>query len=491
MSTDIKSIKRKMLIKYPFFGSIVANVNYEKSDVVPTAATDGKKIYYNESFLDSLSSDEQIFIFAHEICHIAFNHILRSDGKDPYLWNLSTDAVINAFLKKDGLKVIEGGVEIENAINYDAEELYEKMLKEQEKKKTSQNAQENVSKQQSRSGSGEMRNKQQDKNDSIEDSYSELENENNNFSDSNDNDNALNKKDNKESSDFDSKKNDVGHDTHSMWEDAIKEQKEKQSNKKDDLLDKMFNNSDNENDYESEMEKQQKENIELGERDAFQKNAEEKKKELNKLKRSLTQESISVGKLTNSIKREVSDIGNAKKLLDWRYLLKEAVKYDVDWSYKNATIEDGVITPNLEELPMPETEILLDTSGSISEKLLKNFLRECKNILKYSKLKVGCVDSQFYGFTEIRNEEDIDKMEFIGGGGNDFEVVVQSFSKRVENKIFFTDGYAMMPNTPLDVIWVVFGEDKINPKGGKVIYIDQAELNKLYSYEYDESEKVR
>ena len=29
MNFDIESIKRKMLIKYPFFGSIVANVEYK------------------------------------------------------------------------------------------------------------------------------------------------------------------------------------------------------------------------------------------------------------------------------------------------------------------------------------------------------------------------------------------------------------------------------------------------------------------------------
>ena len=45
-------------------------------------------------------TDEQIFVFAHEVCHIAFDHILRSEGKVSSIWNISTDAVINAFLKK-------------------------------------------------------------------------------------------------------------------------------------------------------------------------------------------------------------------------------------------------------------------------------------------------------------------------------------------------------------------------------------------------------
>ena len=140
---------------------------------------------------------------------------------------------------------------------------------------------------------------------------------------------------------------------------------------------------------------------------------------------------------------------------------------------------------------MPETEIVLDTSGSINETLLKNFLRECKNILQHSRLKVGCFDTKFYGFHEIRTEEDIENMRFEGGGGTNFDVAVGAFSRRVENKIIFTDGYAYMPDMPLDAIWIVFGGIQINPKGGKVIQIDDEQLDRLYSYQHDSSYKGR
>ena len=76
---------------------------------------------------------------------------------------------------------------------------------------------------------------------------------------------------------------------------------------------------------------------------------------------------MGAGTTTNEDKRNITDIGRMKPLLDWRYLLREATKYEVDWSYSNATIENSVVSPHLEEQPMPETEILLDTSGSIDE----------------------------------------------------------------------------------------------------------------------------
>lgn len=410
MKSDIEVLKRKMLVKYPFFGSVVTNVDYKESKDIIAAATDGKIIYYNPDFLNELNISEQIFIFAHEVCHIAFNHILRSENKDNDLWNIATDAVINQFLKRDGLTMVQGGVDIKEAINYDVETLYEKLLQ------------------------------------------------------------------NKQSLESDKSKQDVGHDSHELWEQAVKKYKEENVNEKKD---------------KTGLEKKQEELEKTGEKDAFKKNLEEKKKQLEGLKEEILKQSLQSGTLANGDVRSISDIGTSKPIIDWRYALREAIKYDVDWSYKNAIIEDDIIKANLEEQPIPETEIVLDTSDSINNKLLRGFLRECKNILKQSRLKVGCFDTKFYGFHEIKTLNDIDNMILEGGGGTNFEVAVNAFTRRVENKIIFTDGYASMPNTSIDVIWIVFGNKKINPNSGKVIYIDNDTLNKMCSYEVKIKKRTR
>ena len=410
---NIDSIKRRLLVKYPFFGSVVANSNFIAEPAIETAGTDGTTIYYNPNFIESITNEEQTFVFAHEICHIAFNHIFRSEGKDKELWNIATDSIINAFLKQDGLPMVEGGVDIPDAINYDAEEMYKKLLEEK---------------------------KQQ-------------------------------------------KQQDVGHDTHSMWDNAIKKKRQEQQSQSQQLDEKQ----------NEEQEKKRNEEIkkltELGEKEAFKQNKIARKKQLEELREALASKSHGHGSITNSERRNITDIGMSEPLIDWRRLLKEAVKYDVDWSYQNAGIEDGVVTAYLEEMPRPETEIVLDTSGSIDETLLRNFLRECKNILQTSKVKVGCFDTQFYGFTEIKDVSDIDNLEFYGGGGTNFDAAVNAFTRRVENKIIFTDGDADMPSTPIDAIWIVFGGIKINPVGGKVIHIDEKQLDRLSSYEMNKESK--
>ena len=478
MKYDIAALKRKMLVKYPFFGSVVASVGYKENKDIQTVGTDGETIYYNPEYLEGLSVEEQTFIFAHEVCHIAFNHILRSEGKNPELWSIATDGVINQFLKRDGLKIAPGVVDMAEAINYDAEQLYEKLLQEKQQRQQ-QSGQGN---QQQNSGGSQGGNNQQqpqsqqDNGETQNQEQSQSQQQGNSGSGGSQDPKKQSQeqsggKSEEDSQKEDKSKQDVGHDTHSMWAQAVKKHKEQQEKTK--------------------LEKKQEELESMGEKDAFKKNLEDKKKQLEELKEVISKQASQAGTSTNRDIRTVNDIGTAKPIIDWRYVLREAIKYDVDWSYKNATLEDGVVSANLEEQPMPETEIVLDTSGSINEVLLKNFLRECKNILQHTKLKVGCFDTEFYGFHEIRTEEDIEKMRFEGGGGTDFDVAVGAFSRQVENKIIFTDGEASMPDMPLDAIWIVFGGEKINPKGGKVIHIDNEQLERLYNYQMTNETKGR
>ncbi len=471
---NIESIKRRLLVKYPHFGSIVANSNFIIEPSVRKVDTDGKNIYYNPNFIKSITDEEQIFVFAHQICHIAFNHILRSEGKDKEIWNIATDSVVNALLKQDGLSIVEGEVDIPEAINYDAEEMYNKLLSKKHMQQQSIKQDDNNQNKQCSSES------------------------------------SLNLEQDKMNIEKQGESRDIKNDIHSMWDKAIEKEHQEKQLKPDlknsiykhkdkqslfDKLRKIFskkkcsrkndNNTIKKSKQDQENEKNEiiKKLVDLGEKEGFNQNKIERKKQLEELKKTLINQSHGYGNDTNSEIRNITDIGTSKPLIDWRKLLREAAKYDVDWSYQNGEIEDGVVTAYLEEIPKSETEIVLDTSGSIDEILLRNFLRECKNILQTSKIKVGCFDTEFYGFTEIKDASDIDNLQFYGGGGTDFDVAVSAFTKRVENKIIFTDGHAPMPKTSTNAIWIVFGKRKINPSAGKIIYIDDEKLEKLYNYE--------
>lgn len=446
MSVDIDAIKRKLLIKYPTFGSVIANLEFQASKDIATAGTDGKVLLYNPKFVSGLSDKERTFLFAHEVCHVAFEHIFRSEGKDKQLWNIATDSVINALLKQDGLPMIEGGVDIPEAVNYDAEEMYNKLLEEKKKQQEQQSSQGN---QELQSSQGSQ--KQQSSQEQTEEQA------------------------------------DVGHDTHSLWDKAIEERKkeqQEQAQQKARKESKTTTKDKEKQDDAEQIEKETNEFVEKGEKETFKQNKIERRKQLQELSKELAEQSShEAGTGIQRQGKKLSDIGIATPLIDWRKLLRQAVKYDEEWTRKNARMRNGYFRHKVEEIPIPETEILLDTSGSVSETLLRNFLRECKNILANSKVKVGCFNTEFHGFTELRRVEDIDNMSFPIGGGTDFNAAVEAFSRRVPNKIIFTDGEAPMPEKAVrNVIWVVFGNQQINPRGGKVININGEQLRKLYRY---------
>lgn len=404
---DITNIKRSMLVKFPSFGFITSNMNFIEdreiySNGQPTCATDGKNFLYHPDCWNNKNHKQKLYLVAHEVFHIAYDHIERGKGKDSECWNIAADAVVNAHLKKAGIELDEFSVDRDDAYDYDVEEYYEKLVKEKQNNNNNNNKSSNSSK-----------------------------NGKQNSSD-----------------------NDVGHDTHKLWG--------KQN--------KMEENSQSAKDRIEEF-------VKKGEKKSFEENEMLRRKNLEELKKSL----LTPGEYTSEESLNIGDIGTSKSILTWNRLLKSSAKNNLDWSYRNATIENGVLTPHLESNPSFQTEILLDTSGSINATLLRNFLRECKNILQDSELKVGCFDKKFYGFNRIRTEKDIDNMKLIGGGGTDFDVAVNAFSNRPGNKIVFTDGWADIPKKSVNAIWIVFENKDLNPPGGKVIYINENELKELNS----------
>ena len=476
MSVDIDAIKRKLLIKYPTFGSVIANLEFQASKDIATAGTDGKVLLYNPEFVSGLSDKERTFLFAHEVCHVAFEHIFRSEGKDSRLWNIATDSVINALLKQDGLPMIEGGVDIPEAVNYDAEEMYNKLLEEKKKQQEQQGSQGNQE-QQSSQGNQEQQSSQGNQEQQGSQGSQEQQSSQGGQGQQN-------------SQEQTEEKADVGHDTHSLWDKAIEERKKEQQEQQEQANQKAkkegkttAKDKEKQDDIE-QKEQQTNEFVEKGEKETFKQNKIERRKQLQELSKKLAEQSShEAGTGIQRQGKKLSDIGIATPLIDWRKLLRQAVKYDEEWTRKNARMRNGYFRHRVEEIPIPETEILLDTSGSVSETLLRNFLRECKNILANSKVKVGCFNTEFHGFTELRRVEDIDNMSFPIGGGTDFNAAVEAFSRRVPNKIIFTDGKAPMPEKSVrNVIWVVFGNQQINPKGGKVININGEQLRKLYRY---------
>ena len=444
MVFDVKRIKAKFLIKFPHFGHVLNQLEIVIDESEKTAATDGEKLYFNPHFMSSLNEEQQLFAFAHEVLHVALDHINRCLGKNHYNWNIATDAVINDYLRRViELDQPDGTIEIVNALNYTAEQIYEKLQKKDEEEKKKKDKDKGSHSNQNGDGS------------STGTSY-------NGDSDQEDDDKG---KDGSSSSGDDSREDEdhVGHDSHGRWKEAAKKhQKEKEER------------GENGNDSSSD---------EIDERNEFGENDNKRKKNSdNYLNNGSTNSGSRGGHSPN--RGDIGDDYDSNQLIDWRQYLKDHLRVDYDWDSTDLYEEDGVINPTFKQQPKPKTQVVIDSSASISTDLIRNFLSECLSILDYSELEIGFFDDKFYGFQSVRTEDDIKELKKPGYGGTDFNAALSAFQNGESsyyNKIIFTDGYAPMPKDECDALWVVVGyhPPKINPPGGKVITISGEEYDQL------------
>lgn len=181
------------------------------------------------------------------------------------------------------------------------------------------------------------------------------------------------------------------------------------------------------------------------------------------------------GDVQGGQERSIDEPGVAEAVAGLAKLIEPSMQLDYDW-FPADRIRDGILVEQFKAYPVPHAEILLDTSASIDENLLRAFVRGVKDLLKEETvIKVGCFDTEFYGFQELHSEKDIAKLEIIGSGGTNFETAVRAFTGEAETRIIFTDGYAEMPDTRCEAIWVVYSDIPVNPLGGKVIYVNKPE----------------
>jgi predicted metal-dependent peptidase len=117
--TKIRKARLKLMFTHPFFGTLVMNLPVKDATDAgwcPTAAVDGRYIYYNRNFINDLSVDEVLFVFAHECYHCIFDHFGRRSHRDPQWFNMANDYVINGLLVQDKIgKMPEKKVEVKDA----------------------------------------------------------------------------------------------------------------------------------------------------------------------------------------------------------------------------------------------------------------------------------------------------------------------------------------------------------------------------------------
>lgn len=125
--------KVQMIVSAPFFATIALSLEYIEDKTIPTACTDGKTIFYNPDYIESLKKEEVVGLLVHEVMHIANLHHMRLQNRDQERFNVAADYTINELILKAGFLLPKGALLDPKYSNMSAEEIYNQ-LPEQVKK---------------------------------------------------------------------------------------------------------------------------------------------------------------------------------------------------------------------------------------------------------------------------------------------------------------------------------------------------------------------
>ena len=127
----------RILMNNGFYGLLLMHMKLTLDESCETAYTDGQRIAFSPKFLDEISDEELDFIMMHEILHVALRHCERDGDRDPDIFNIACDIVVNSNILKSNnmnlksITVKKYGVSMHLApddregYNYTAEEVYQ------------------------------------------------------------------------------------------------------------------------------------------------------------------------------------------------------------------------------------------------------------------------------------------------------------------------------------------------------------------------------
>lgn len=134
--TLAQKAKNWFVNSYPLIGALAADFKIIEDPLlcqrlsITVAAVDAemKEIYMNPAA--GLDEQENRFVMAHEILHVGLRHHARAEGRDPYLWNVACDYVINQWLMEMGLGAFPsvGGLLDPELKGLSAEAVYDRVV---------------------------------------------------------------------------------------------------------------------------------------------------------------------------------------------------------------------------------------------------------------------------------------------------------------------------------------------------------------------------
>jgi len=461
----IARARSMLIVKIPFFAALLMTMDsVEDASKGPTMGTDGNAIYYNPSYIDTLSDGELMYVLVHETMHAALGHIWRRETREPELYNIAADYIVNAYIDslisdvksnsrgKQFMSRPDGLLSDNSYVNMSVEEVYRDLMSKVDK----------ISVFSSESGDGS--------------------------SDGQGNDSQSG------NGDDDQQGNQSGQGGNGQQ--GKKKKKNTNGGGAGKKQRKVFGtgeqriNAPTNHDLWKEEEKKGK--------------AHKQQMETTWHSRMLAsaQHLKNCGNVPAGLQRFIGKLQRPQ--IDWRQALADyivEVNTDYGWTPPDTRIDPdvfGTYMPAFSETDCALEDILCfaDSSGSMSEQDIITIISEVQGIIEQYKLNVK---GKLYWFdAEVVNQpfdleeigENLEKLECLGGGGTsftacaEFAVNYQTSSETPPKVVLMlTDGYADVPDESewngIPVIWLLTTPpDKMKMPYGRQIYVDPETLHK-------------
>jgi predicted metal-dependent peptidase len=94
----------QLLLKQPFFGVLATYMEPRPAQLAPHSGgmgTDGRFLYYQPDKLVGIPESQIDGMIAHEVLHVSLLHVWRRETRDAFRWNVATDLAVNGIVRKN------------------------------------------------------------------------------------------------------------------------------------------------------------------------------------------------------------------------------------------------------------------------------------------------------------------------------------------------------------------------------------------------------
>lgn len=109
---------------HAFYGAVLVKMKIIEKNSIKTFATDGRDIFFNREYAESLDFDPLKGVVVHEVGHRFLMHHVRQQERDAEIWNIACDLSMNQVLKRSGFVLPDGALFDPQFDGWMAEKIY-------------------------------------------------------------------------------------------------------------------------------------------------------------------------------------------------------------------------------------------------------------------------------------------------------------------------------------------------------------------------------